>query len=146
MALAVAIQKRPWTEPARLDWAQLTTRHGLYKVAVGLLFGLLFGLAVGLAVGLAGRFAVELVFALVFGLAVGLAFGLAFGPAGGPAGVRYGFLLVCTRGRLPWFLGRFLDWCYSANLIRVSGIAYQFRHRELQDYLATRPHPLPPAV
>lgn len=84
--------------------------------------------------------------ALTFGLAAGLALGFAVELAGGPTGVRYGLLLICTRGRLPWFLGRFLDWCYSANLIRVSGIAYQFRHRELQDYLAARPHPTPAAA
>ena len=37
---------------------------------------------------------------------------------------------------LPWRFGRFLHWCYEAGLIRVAGISYQFRHRELQDYLA----------
>ena len=49
---------------------------------------------------------------------------------------RYIALLICTRGRLPWRLGLFLDWANDAGLLRVSGIAYQFRHRELQDWLA----------
>jgi hypothetical protein len=45
-------------------------------------------------------------------------------------------------GRLPWRLGRFLHWCYTdAGLVRTAGIAYQFRHRELQDYLARHPQP-----
>jgi hypothetical protein len=40
--------------------------------------------------------------------------------------------------RLPWRLSRFLNWCCEAGLIRVVGVAYQFRHRELQDYLSHR--------
>ncbi|MER6606189.1 NACHT domain-containing protein [Streptomyces sp. NPDC000927] len=63
------------------------------------------------------------------------------GPALGAAGVRYVALLLCTRRwwsdqPLPWRLGRFLDWCCDAGLMRTAGIAYQFRHRELQDFLA----------
>ncbi|MFI9592775.1 NACHT domain-containing protein [Nonomuraea sp. NPDC052265] len=55
---------------------------------------------------------------------------------------RYLGFLLSTRGRLPWRLGRFLHRCYDAGLLRISGVAYQFRHRELQDYLAE--HPTPP--
>lgn len=62
------------------------------------------------------------------------------GPALGAAGVRYIAFLLCTRRwwsdqPLPWRLGRFLDWCCDAGLTRTAGIAYQFRHRELQDFL-----------
>ncbi|WP_101790441.1 NACHT domain-containing protein [Nonomuraea indica] len=57
---------------------------------------------------------------------------------------RYLGLLLSTRGRLPWRLGRFLHRCYDAGLLRISGIAYQFRHRELQDYLAAHPMPSSP--
>ncbi|MGY3677625.1 NACHT domain-containing protein [Streptomyces sp. TE33382] len=62
------------------------------------------------------------------------------GPGLGAAGVRYMAFLLCTRRwwsdqPLPWRLGRFLDWCCDAGLIRTAGIAYQFRHRELQDFL-----------
>ncbi|QFY08518.1 hypothetical protein GBF35_19195 [Nonomuraea phyllanthi] len=57
---------------------------------------------------------------------------------------RYLGLLLSVRGRLPWRLGRFLRRCYDAGLLRTSGIAYQFRHRELQDYLAAHPVPPPP--
>ncbi|MEU7942511.1 hypothetical protein [Microbispora bryophytorum] len=78
---------------------------------------------------------------LPFGLGIGLPLGLPFGLSGS----RYVALLVCTRRWnaiwLPWRLGRFLHWAYSVGLTRIAGIAYQFRHRELQDYLAT--HPLP---
>ncbi|MFF4734198.1 NACHT domain-containing protein [Streptomyces mirabilis] len=53
---------------------------------------------------------------------------------------RYLAILLCTRGRLPWRLGRFLDWAYAAGIMRVSGTAYQFRHRQLQNHLAPVPH------
>ncbi|MEW9520963.1 NACHT domain-containing protein [Streptomyces tubercidicus] len=72
------------------------------------------------------------------------------GPALGAAGVRYTAFLLCTRRwwssqPLPWRLGRFLDWCCDAGLTRTAGIAYQFRHRELQDFLTRGPihHALP---
>ncbi|MFD5411941.1 NACHT domain-containing protein [Streptomyces nojiriensis] len=51
------------------------------------------------------------------------------------AGRRYLVFLLCARGQLPWRLGRFLRWAYGAGLLRVSGSAYQFRHRELQEWL-----------
>jgi len=75
-------------------------------------------------------------FALALGLAGGFAAGLCGGFAGGLAGSRYIAMLLISRGRIPWRLGAFLDWCYRAGLMRVVGIGYQFRHRELQDYLA----------
>ncbi|MFI2511720.1 NACHT domain-containing protein [Streptomyces sp. NPDC018972] len=62
--------------------------------------------------------------------------------SGAPA-FTYFVLLVLTRrvprSLLPWRLGRFLRWCYDAGLLRVSGAAYQFRHKELQDHLAAHP-------
>lgn len=47
-------------------------------------------------------------------------------------------------------VGRFLEWAYDAGLLRVSGPAYQFRHRELQLWLSdgapsTDPREGPPA-
>ncbi|MFI7416258.1 NACHT domain-containing protein [Nonomuraea sp. NPDC049684] len=73
-------------------------------------------------------------------VAVGAVFGMSLVASWSPLlARRYLGLLLATRGRLPWRLGRFLHRCYGAGLLRISGIAYQFRHRELQDYLATRP-------
>ncbi|MFD5017146.1 NACHT domain-containing protein [Streptomyces chartreusis] len=57
------------------------------------------------------------------------------------AGRYLAFLCVCRGRILPWRLGAFLNWCYDAGLLRISGIAYQFRHRELQDWLADHPDP-----
>ncbi|NJP88314.1 NACHT domain-containing protein [Nonomuraea sp. FMUSA5-5] len=72
---------------------------------------------------------------------VGLLFGFSTSITGGPVSMRYLAFLLCTRGRLPWRLGRFLDWCYGAGLLRISGIAYQFRHAELRDHLAAEFRP-----
>ncbi|GAA2460681.1 hypothetical protein [Streptomyces macrosporus] len=72
---------------------------------------------------------------LVFGLVLALNVGL-ITPAG-----RYLAFLLSTRGQLPWRLGRFLEGCYERGLLRTAGLAYQFRHRELQEHLARHPQP-----
>jgi hypothetical protein len=93
------------------------------------------GIVAGLAMGLIAGFAM--------GPAVGIAIGLVAGIVAGLAGIRYGAFLLCTRRWsdcwLPWRLGHFMHWCYKAGLIRTAGISYQFRHQELQDYLARNP-------
>ncbi|MGR4880691.1 NACHT domain-containing protein [Streptomyces sp. LARHCF249] len=99
-------------------------------IAVGLGWGLLYGLTQGLAVGLAA--------APGYGLAVGLMVGAGFGA---PSGRRYLVFVLCSRGKLPWRLGAFMDWACSAGLLRFAGTAYQFRHRELQQWLARHPGP-----
>jgi hypothetical protein len=110
-----------------------------HPVRDDLAFGLALGLGLGLAFGLAGHVVGRgLGLVLVLGLAVGLAFGL-YWLAG--AGRRYLVFLLCIRGRLPWRLGAFLHWAYEAGLLRISGVAYQFRHRELQDWLTAHPTP-----
>ncbi|PKV83239.1 hypothetical protein BX283_0737 [Streptomyces sp. TLI_146] len=55
------------------------------------------------------------------------------------AGRRYLVFLLCSQLRLPLRLGVFLHWAYEGGPLRVSGAAYQFRHRELQDWLADHP-------
>lgn len=112
--------------PIRDDLKAVLTRG----LAAGLTAGLMSGLAFGLTTG------------LVLGAISGLTFGFTFGPNSGCglAAVRYLAFLVCVRRRLPWRLGRFLDWCYAdAGLIRTAGIAYQFRHLDLQEHLARPP-------
>jgi hypothetical protein len=112
---------------------------------------LLFGLATALALALAAGLPIGYVGNLTAGLPTGLAFGVTFGLTGGVAfglctafcaGRRYLVFLCVCRGRLlPWRLGAFLHWSYDAELLRISGIAYQFRHRELQDWLTANPAP-----
>ncbi|MEW2548612.1 NACHT domain-containing protein [Streptomyces sp. NPDC047002] len=59
---------------------------------------------------------------------------------------RYAAFALCARARglLPLRPGRFLACAYDAGLLRKSGNAYQFRHRELQQWLATEPAPAGP--
>ncbi|MEV6013628.1 hypothetical protein AB0M29_43655 [Streptomyces sp. NPDC051976] len=100
----------------------------------GLVVGLVGGLASGLVGGLVGG--------LESGLALGLASGLASGLLLGRTAWRYMVFLLCARGRLPFRLARFLDWGCDVGLMRYSGPAYQFRHRELQLWLAAHPDPV----
>ncbi|WUH92186.1 hypothetical protein OG900_20110 [Streptomyces sp. NBC_00433] len=94
-------------------------------------------MTIAVAGGLVGALSNAPTFGLNGGLAVGLAAGFYLLTS---AGRRYLMFLACCRGRLlPWRLGAFLNWSYGAGLLRVSGIAYQFRHRELQDWLAANP-------
>ncbi|MEU6260471.1 NACHT domain-containing protein [Streptomyces sp. NPDC047043] len=112
---------------------------------VGLALGLAFGLAIGLTFGLAFGLTFGRASGLMTGLAVGLAAGLMAGlMAGAQASRRYAVFLLCSRRRLPFRLGLFLDWAVTAGLMRYSGPAYQYRHRELQHWL--RQHPQPPTT
>ncbi|MFE3197848.1 NACHT domain-containing protein [Embleya sp. NPDC059237] len=101
-------------------------------------------LVVTLVLGLVGGLSLGLICALLsepgFGLMVGFAYALMVGIAGSRGIV---FLMCVRRGphRLPWRLGRFLNWATEAGLLRVAGTAYQFRHRELQEWLARTPPP-----
>jgi hypothetical protein len=36
---------------------------------------------------------------------------------------------------LPYRFYKFLEWCRSAGIMRISGIGYQFRHQEIFEYL-----------
>ncbi len=99
------------------------------------------GIAAGLAVGLAVGLASGLVYGPVCGLACGSASGLAYGLAlGAKAWTRYhvNVVVMAVRQQGPLRFSAFLDWAYRAGLLRVSGIAYQFRHRQLQDWLTSR--------
>ncbi|MGW6745577.1 NACHT domain-containing protein [Streptomyces sp. NPDC055025] len=124
-------------------WLALSPVHALGAV---LIYMLLFGLGGGRALALlynrlfrcGYRGALDSLFRPW--RAFGPLFRTGAGPALGAAGVRYIAFLLCTRRwwshqPLPWRLGRFLDWCCDAGLTRTAGIAYQFRHRELQDFL-----------
>ncbi|MDT0305924.1 NACHT domain-containing protein [Streptomyces sp. DSM 44917] len=123
-----------------------TARRGAFfrqERTVALAFGSVFGAAAGLLPGLS--------FGAATGLAVGLGIALVSALWTCPLNARYLGLLIRTRRRsgrwLPWRLGRFLDRCVDAGLMRRAGTAYRFRHREFQDYLgraAAAPRPLSP--
>jgi hypothetical protein len=98
-----------------------------------------FGMS--LAAGLSAAPVIGLAFSMNLGASLGWVVGVAYAALVGLTVAeapwrRYLALLICTRGKLPWRLGAFLDWTYEAGLLRVSGIAYQFRHDELRNWLA----------
>jgi DNA replication protein DnaC/MFS family permease len=116
----------------------VTPREPLRNELLSVLaFGLALGLALGLAVGLVGGLVGGLAFGLVGGLVGGLVFGPVFGVVWCQVLVRYSVAVWLAAGkrRLPLRFGSFLEWAKAAGVIRVSGIAYQFRHRELQLWL-----------
>jgi hypothetical protein len=125
------------TRPVSVDLPRRVVSQGLAHTAC-MLAG---GLAAGLAIGLGGGLAVGLAGGLAGGLVVGLAVGLTIGifTASGSPWPRYAIacLLLARRGALPRRPGVLLDWAYDAGLVRLSGIAVQFRHREFQDWLIT---------
>ncbi|MFE6851460.1 NACHT domain-containing protein [Streptomyces sp. NPDC057674] len=55
--------------------------------------------------------------------------------------VAYLLFLLVNRRSVPFRLARFLEWSVSAGLVRTSGAAYQFRHREFQEWLVRHPVP-----
>lgn len=61
------------------------------------------------------------------------------GNGGASAWTRYCISVLAgkLRQRGPLRFAEFLDWAQRAGLLRVLGIAYQFRHRQLQDLLTT---------
>lgn len=96
------------------------------------------------ALSLSSAFIVGVTYGLIFGVAVGLAIGIANLLAGGLAGKEthawaiyvMASLQVAARRQLPVRLMGFLDDAHRVGLLRTVGPRYQFRHAELQNYLA----------
>ncbi|MEL5954114.1 NACHT domain-containing protein [Streptomyces sp. CLV115] len=101
--------------------------------------GLLIGPLSGLLAGLLPMPLIQPASALSFGIIVALVVGFASGL--GRSARRYTLFLLYSRGKLPFRLGVFLDWAVAAGLLRYNGPSYQFRHRELQQWLSQHPHP-----
>ncbi|MER5398118.1 hypothetical protein [Streptomyces sp. NPDC002599] len=55
---------------------------------------------------------------------------------------RYLLALLLAAGHLPFRLALFLRWAHGTGLLRMSGPAYQFRHREFQEWLIRHPDPV----
>lgn len=137
MGPAAALGGVPTSAAGPRDLIRFDSQYGcVYGVAIGVGTGLILGLGFG------HLSRITTSDSLLVGLASGLALGLAAG-LGASASRRYTVFLLCSRGRLPMRLGRFLDWATQADLLRLSGPAYQFRHRELQQWLEHNPTPPP---
>jgi hypothetical protein len=74
---------------------------------------------------------------LPVGLALGLLLALLFASLSAVASGRYAIasLLFGFTGRFPRRPAVFLEWARNAGLLRVTGIAYQFRHDTYQQWL-----------
>jgi hypothetical protein len=106
---------------------------GRYGLAVGLILALGLGLASALTFGAGFEFTPGYTAGgLLFGFPVGFVLGAR-------VWTRYHVTVVILAVGLqgPLRFGAFLDWAHQAGLLRVSGIAYQFRHRQLQDWLTS---------
>ena len=80
--------------------------------------------------------AIALGFGLFFGL-MGLVFGVMVGMRSSVTALRHArasLVLALTRG-LPARPTKFLEWGRNSGLLRVTGIAYQFRHDTYQRWL-----------
>ncbi|MGW3425570.1 NACHT domain-containing protein [Streptomyces phaeochromogenes] len=62
----------------------------------------------------------------------------------GGASMRYVAFRALTRKAFPVRLGAFLDRSTEAGLLRRGGLGYEFRHRELRDWLADHAEPPSP--
>jgi len=125
----IALQKEPSpaVRPRRLMRGDIR-----YRLLLGLANG---GMCGSLAAAFSGVKA---------GVSVGLVCGLGMsGLLSGGAVRRYQVFasIAWCGGKLPLRLGAFLDWALDAGLLRLSGSVYQFRHRELQQWLAAHPPP-----
>ncbi|WUH88692.1 NACHT domain-containing protein [Streptomyces sp. NBC_00433] len=140
MGLAAVIVLGSPTIITAIGWGYIVPtdpRHPLRDdLIVGFASGAAFGITLGTAIGITLQPGTGVIAGLGLVLVIG------FWPWSRSAVRRYlVFLCVCRGQLLPWRLGAFLNWAYEAGLLRISGIAYQFRHRELQDWLATNPRP-----
>ncbi len=103
-------------------------------IGMGIGLGFISFLAVWVAAGLAAGIAA--------GIAVCVAAGLAFGlfpcmtETAWPS-YRLACVWLAMRHRLPWRLIGFLDDAHQRGVLRQVGAVYQFRHIELQHWLAT---------
>ncbi|GGZ05383.1 hypothetical protein GCM10010343_33910 [Streptomyces avidinii] len=78
-----------------------------------------------------------------FGATVGFFAAFAVGLIGW---LRYviAMTLMHRRNLLPWKVAAFLDWGHRAGVLRVHGVSWQFRHAELQHWLAAQREERPP--
>lgn len=138
---AVVTPLASWKTDRLLSWTRF--------VVVAVPSGVVFGLAMGLGVGL--NFRGDYYWADI-GFAAAIRVGLLAGILGGCISAVFLWLTVgqhsawiayevttswlALRRKLPRLLIQFLDDAHRLGLLRANGPRYQFRHAELQSYLA----------
>ncbi|WP_419999041.1 NACHT domain-containing protein [Streptomyces boninensis] len=104
-----------------------------HDITAGLLAGAITGVAAFVIGWRASWLAAPPPMAALLGLTAFLAAGPGFVSE---AARRYLAMLLATRGQLPWRLRSFFIWAYDAGILRTTSTAYQFRHQQLQQWLA----------
>jgi hypothetical protein len=119
--------------------AALAVFTALFGPAYGAVSALIIGTADWLEAWLLGQFVGGLTADLVSGVLIGAITGLLFGLRKAPWGVfTVTRCWLAMRGRLPWDLMGFLADAHQRGVLRQIGVAYQFRHVQVQEYLAAR--------
>ncbi|MEV4569449.1 NACHT domain-containing protein [Nonomuraea sp. NPDC049419] len=131
LAFALGVVFKITTGGWSMDAELAHPREALHRNPI---IGLAFGLTGGIAAFLVFVMSQDLVVSLLCAVVGGVSFGLSFGAVAWTR-TMIGLIVAATRGLLPLRLWSFLDWACEARLLRVSGATYQFRHRELQDFL-----------
>jgi NACHT domain len=114
------------------------TNDLVFGLALGSVAGIATGLPGGLTGGLAARLHLNAHLSVPGSAFLAIVISLIAGVAlGSRAWLRYAIAIsfLAPRGRLPWKTRELLDWAATAGLLRTSGIAYQFRHDDLREYL-----------
>ncbi len=119
-----------------------TSPRGLIAsdVAYGIVSSLPASISLAVLFWFSGSTIVDSGAALQLGISCGVIIFIASVLYTSGAALYYLAFLICVQGLwsrrpLPWRFGRFLSWGCGVGLVRVAGIAFQFRHRELRDYL-----------
>lgn len=127
--------------------SELVAQGLIHDLAIPLVSGLGWGVAAGLAPTLFLGSTEVLTRGIISSVGYAFAIGFAFGAGLGTMFVssspwpRYfsAARILSRRQELPARPALFLDWAYRAGLLRLAGIAVQFRHRDLQDQLTKSP-------
>jgi hypothetical protein len=142
VALTVGFKARP----AAIDLPHRLVFQGMTHAGSIFAGWLTFGLTLGLVIRLTPGDPSGLMVWLIVGLFIGAIMGCFFVRRSPWPRYVVACWLLARRGELPRRPTVFLDWAYEAGLMRLSGIAVQFRHRELQAWLTTRDPEAKPAL
>ncbi|SQD95119.1 conserved membrane hypothetical protein [Parafrankia sp. Ea1.12] len=110
-----------------------------FTLAGGLAVGLAFVLLVGFMAGLAIVPPFMIAIALALGLAAGLSGGLAIGLASAWGRLGLARPWLAARGQQPLRLVTFLEDAHARGVLCRAGAVWEFRHADLQRYLAGPP-------
>ncbi|MFF3915789.1 NACHT domain-containing protein [Streptomyces sp. NPDC001852] len=135
IGLSVSIEEPP-SPAARIQ--DIVRNDLIWSMTIGVLLGSACGIVYGFTYGPSAGAAT----AVTIGLWCSAGLGTPGVRATSP-GRRYLVFVLCssTQGTTPLRLHTFLNWAAEAGMLRRSGPAYQFRHRELQQWLTHHPNP-----